>query len=128
MVGKVFQDYARLFDHDVQECAVCQPKNDHFLDEPCHLCGHTWDDGAVTYWEDERGLNFKYEFAICHRCRIVSLTNVGHSVLDHAETGPGDSLNGYWVVDSCARCNALQVFVPGLGFVLEHECPSRTWQ
>jgi hypothetical protein len=65
-------------------------------DEPevCATCGHVLD-GAVTYYEDEYGRNWKTFWDVCHTCRVGWSTYAGTSVFSHAETGPGFDFTGW---------------------------------
>lgn len=90
MKAKIFSDYDRLFDHDVFECDVCQPKDDHFLDGPCPECGHTWDDMVTIY-----GDRWKTFVLLCRRCRIACPAYSGSSSFSFDQANPGPDLSGY---------------------------------
>ena len=90
MQGTVSKDNARLFDHDVQACLICQPKADYWLDAPCDECGHTWDGEGTTYAN-----GWKTLYVLCERCRIASAVYSGSTVFSFDETGPGIDLSAY---------------------------------
>jgi hypothetical protein len=95
MDGRLFDDADRLFDHDVQTCAVCRPKNDYWLDMPCPDCGHAFDEGTSTYVDVPDRANYRTDWVLCHRCRLAVVVYGGFSVFTYDETGPGGDLHGY---------------------------------
>jgi hypothetical protein len=95
MMGRLFDDHDRFFDHDVQTCAVCLPKNDYWLDMPCPGCGHAFDEGTSTYVDIPDRANYITDWVLCHRCRLAVVVYGGFSVFTYDETGPGGDLYGY---------------------------------